>query len=216
MDSSCRWLPAGAALLALASSNPARAVDWFGLSLGPLGLSTLTLEADDCLVVGNIGTSGQDGFRALLGGDRFRVRFESGIEAASAPDGNMLVVRARNTSLGLLGSVAAVDVGNQYAVHVDFSPLAPSGTTVLIFDGETTVLQLPNGDPDYDYPDDFAPQTIGVSILPDGSLCIMFMWDRLVRFDPPGAGTVYGDRVMMISTPPTRFPSRPGRSRSWT
>lgn len=208
MSTARRWILAGVATAALVASSPARAVEWFGLSLSPLGLATLTLEGDDRLVVGNIGTSGVDGFRAQLRSERFQVEFEDGIEAASAPDGNRLVVRARDASLGLLGSVAAVDGGSHYDVFVDFTPLAPSGVTVLIFDGVTPVSGTINGDPDYDYPDDFAPQTIGVSILPNGSLCIMFMWDRLVRFGPPGAETVFGDRVMMIST--NEVPLAPG------
>lgn len=141
-----------------------------------LGDARMVLRQDARLAV-LPGTSGS-GVRVYVGSAHSAlVRLGAMVEARHGRDGETLTVTVRDGAGQPLGSVRAVDEGAWYRQAADFGPLGTREYVLRLEHGGEVVAVFPAGaGTTYVVPGLGA--AVRTSVMPDGSLCIMFMWDE--------------------------------------
>jgi hypothetical protein len=126
------------------------------------------------------------------------LRLASIVEASRGRDGGNVRAAVRDSSGQILGSVRATDRGQLYHHTADFAPLGTKEYTIIL-EHEGKVLKEVPGRPGTVSIVPGLGGTVGTTIMPDGSLCIMFMWDKPQPIRIDGAPPVMASRQFFIS-----------------
>lgn len=177
-----------------------------GLPHRALGNARLRPQGGALFVEG-FGASGQDGVHVRFGpAEYFLLRFPRPIMATDVPDGATLTVTVRGPQGEPLGRVRGVDIGAVSRNEVDFRPIGSPTHTLTAFRGGQELVEIPGREGVFiQMP---LPAGFRTSVMPDGRLCIMLMWDQPTKVEIEGGPTVEADQLFLQSEGPRRLPAR--------
>lgn len=197
-----------------------------GLQHTPLGAATLSIIGDT-LVVGNIGSSGEDGVLIDVGkvarwDSRIGSLGDPGDPANPIPDGAFYKVTSRGTIGGGPNQVITVaryeDIGSRVKGTLDFSATGTASLVATFFSGSNQVhTETINSDiAILSWPGDW-PVTNGISVIPcalsghatliDWCADIWVDYPSNVPIATPGGFNISADAVQVLTVDPTALVS---------
>lgn len=183
-----------------------RPLMYAGLPHHALGRATLRVRGD-ALFVGGFGKSGNDGVRIRFGaGESFLVRLPKPIMATDVQDGATLTITVRGPQGEPLGHVRGVDIGSVSRNEVDFTPVGSRTHMLRAFRGGKELVVLPGREGAFVVMP--LPAGFRTSVMADGRLCIMMMWDKPTKIDIAGGPTVEADQLFIEAEGGNRLPPR--------
>ncbi len=180
---------------AAGQQTPVGTVTFAGLPHHPLGAAILA-EVPGGLDVRATDPKDEAGVRVDFGeAEFFRLRFPKPILAPDAPDGARLSVSVHDAAGRRLASLDGTDVGKEVRTTADFSGVGTSRFTVRALREGKTLVELPGRE--WVFVQVGLPSGFQTSIMKDGRLCVMMMWDEPMHVRFEDGPTVDADQVFL-------------------